>query len=88
MKAILARRAAGACGPLSKAGLASFAALALASVAPLTATAQETEAEGQEVLEEIITTGYRSSLMNSISQKRNATSIVESISAEDIGKRR
>ena len=59
MKAILARRAAGACGPLSKAGLASFAALALASVAPLTATAQETEAEDQELLEEIVTTGSR-----------------------------
>ena len=59
MKATLARRAAGACGPLSKAGLASFAALAMASVAPLTATAQETAAEGQEVLEEIITTGTR-----------------------------
>ncbi len=59
MKAILARRAAGACGPLSKAGLASLAALAMASVAPLSATAQETEAEGQEVLEEIITTGSR-----------------------------
>ncbi|MDJ0904434.1 MAG: TonB-dependent receptor [Woeseiaceae bacterium] len=31
----------------------------MASVAPLTATAQETAAEGQEVLEEIITTGTR-----------------------------
>ena len=50
---------------------------------PQAAVAQDND---EEVIEEIITTGYRSSLMNSISAKRNASSIVESISAEDIGK--
>ena len=40
-------------------GFASLAALAVASVVPLTASAQGTEAEEQEVLEEIITTGTR-----------------------------
>ena len=40
----------------------------------------------QEPIEEIVTTGYRSSLANSIATKRDASSIVEAISAEDIGK--
>ena len=43
-------------------------------------------AQDDEPIEEIVTTGYRSSLANSISTKRDATSIVEAISAEDIGK--
>ncbi|MBT8082490.1 MAG: TonB-dependent receptor [Gammaproteobacteria bacterium] len=63
--------------------LAVAAALPGAMLAPQAAVAQDND---EEVIEEIITTGYRSSLMNSISAKRNASSIVESISAEDIGK--
>ena len=56
MNPILSRRTAGACRPLCKFGFASFAALALASVAPLAANAQDAE---EEVLEEIVTTGTR-----------------------------
>ena len=64
--------------------LAVAAALPGAMMAPV-AMAQDANDE-EEVIEEIITTGYRSSLMNAIATKRDATSIVESISAEDIGK--
>ncbi|HSG97229.1 MAG TPA: hypothetical protein VLA11_04500, partial [Woeseiaceae bacterium] len=51
--------------------------------APQVAMAQDAD---DEYIEEIITTGYRSSLVNSIANKRDAASIVETISAEDIGK--
>jgi iron complex outermembrane recepter protein len=36
--------------------------------------------------DEIIVTGFRSSIANSVATKRNAKSIVEAVSAEDIGK--
>jgi iron complex outermembrane recepter protein len=36
--------------------------------------------------DEIIVTGFRSSLENSVATKRNAQSIIEAVSAEDIGK--
>ncbi|NOX82381.1 MAG: TonB-dependent receptor [Alphaproteobacteria bacterium] len=36
--------------------------------------------------DEIVVTGFRSSLENSVATKRNAKSIVEAVSAEDIGK--
>ncbi|WP_323847415.1 TonB-dependent receptor [Microbulbifer magnicolonia] len=43
--------------------------------------------EGQEAaLEEVTVTGFRKSVMDSISTKRDAKAVVESISAEDIGK--
>ena len=64
--------------------LAVAAALPGAMMAPV-ALAQDADDE-EEVIEEIVTTGYRSSLMNSISTKRDSASIVEAISAEDIGK--
>ncbi len=41
---------------------------------------------GGDVLEEIVVSGFRQSLQASIEQKRNATQIVEVITAEDIGK--
>jgi iron complex outermembrane receptor protein len=52
---------------------------------PTAAMAQDAGTDG-EVIEEIVTTGYRQSLMNSIATKRDSSSIVEAISAEDIGK--
>ncbi len=55
MNPIIARRASGTCRPLCKFGFASFAALALTSVAPSAAYAQ---ADGEE-LEEITVTGSR-----------------------------
>ena len=39
-----------------------------------------------EVMEEVVVTGYRKSLIDSIENKRFNSSVIESISAEDIGK--
>ncbi len=63
--------------------MAVAAALPAAMAMPMTSFAQDAD---DEVIEEIIATGYRSSLMNSIATKRDASSIVEAISSEDIGK--
>ncbi|MFV3130257.1 TonB-dependent receptor [Niveispirillum sp. KHB5.9] len=45
-----------------------------------------TAGAGGDVLEEIIVSGFRQSIQASLEQKRNATQIVEVITAEDIGK--
>lgn len=45
---------------------------------------EEQEADRQ-IMEEVLITGFRTSLISSIDAKRNADSIVESISASDIG---
>lgn len=50
------------------------------------AAASEATEEGEAVLNTVTVTGIRSSIQNSLATKRNATSIVEAISAEDIGK--
>lgn len=65
--------------------LAVAAALPGVMSMPMTAYAQD--AEDDEVIEEIVTYGkYRASLVDAISTKRNSATIVEAISAEDIGK--
>ena len=51
-------------------------------LAPASAVAQGSD----EVIEEIVTVGIRSSLMNSMNTKREAKGVVDAISAEDIGK--
>ena len=48
-------------------------------------TAEQQPAEGA-VASSVVVTGYRTSLRNAIQQKRTSDQIVESISAEDIGK--
>lgn len=50
------------------------------------APAAASPAAGDGLLEEIIVSGFRQSIQASIEQKRNATQIVEVITAEDIGK--
>lgn len=62
-------------------------AIALLSGAAHAQTADETpaSAEAQDG-EEIVVTGYRASLAAAIETKRNANSIIDSISAEDVGK--
>lgn len=50
------------------------------------APAAAAPAEGGALLEEIIVSGFRQSIQASLEQKRNATQIVEVITAEDIGK--
>lgn len=65
--------------------LAVAAALPGAMMLPTAAIAQD-EGE-QEVIEEIVSYGkFRRSLVDSISTKRDSSTIVEAISAEDIGK--
>ena len=64
--------------------LAVAAALPGAMAMPMAAHAQDAE---DEVIEEIVTYGkFRASLVDAISSKRNSSTIVEAISAEDIGK--
>jgi TonB-dependent receptor len=64
----------------SKTPLAAGVALALGATALTPAVAQE------EVMEEIVTVGIRSSLISSMNTKRSAKGVVEAITAEDIGK--
>jgi iron complex outermembrane recepter protein len=73
----------------SKLGL-TVSALALAASLPAMALAQDTpaaeEPAQEEEGEEIVVTGIRAGLATSINTKRDNTSIVEAVSAEDIGK--
>ncbi len=65
----------------------SVLSLAIAAALPSAVYAQTGQAEDQpRVLEEVVITGFRQSLQNSIDIKTNSSSIVEAISAEDIGK--
>lgn len=52
--------------------------------APQAGTAQDPAAEGEEG--EILVTGYRASIEESLSQKRQANAFVDVITAEDVGK--
>ena len=63
--------------------------LSLMVLLPLSMTtsisAQEEESEDSAV-EEVVTTGIRSSLIDAISIKRDNVGVVDAITAEDIGK--
>lgn len=65
-----------------KTPLATGVAIALGA----TAFSPVAVAQNEEVIEEIVTVGIRSSLMNSMNTKRDARGVVDAISAEDIGK--
>lgn len=65
----------------------AIAAAMIAATLPAAAWAQDAApAEDNASADTIVVTGYRASLLNAINQKRNAEQIVESVSAEDIGK--
>jgi len=68
--------------------LAVAAALPGAMVLSSSALAQQADDydAADEVIEEVVTTGFRSSLRNAMMMKQNSESIVEAITAEDIGK--
>ena len=75
----------------SAVSLAVAAALPSAMVLSTSVSAQEAASEAaaaydDEIIEEVVTTGYRQSLATSIATKRDSSSIVEAISSEDIGK--
>ena len=63
--------------------LSTCIAAAIAGVAAPSVMAQS---DDDSVLEEVVVTGYRASIRDSIDQKRFSDVVVESISAEDIGK--
>ena len=63
--------------------LAVAAAIPGLMMLPSSAMAQD---DSEEVIEEIITTGFRGSLRDAMLLKQNSESIVEAITAEDIGK--
>lgn len=59
--------------------------LALVSTMALVSGSQTVYAQADQP-EEIVITGFRASLQNSIAEKQNSSSIVEAVYAEDIGK--
>lgn len=64
----------------------SALAIAISAIAlPSAALAQDAPA-GEAAADEIIVTGFRASLENAVNKKKSSDQIVESVSAEDIGK--
>ena len=61
------------------------AAVALAIGSMSTATAQAEDAQADQIIEEIVVTGIRGSLIKSMDRKRYADGVVDSITAEDNG---
>lgn len=68
---------------LAGAAIGAIGLMALAGAAAAQDARQEPEATE---IDEVIVTGIRASIQNSIAAKRNETSIVEVVTAEDIGK--
>jgi len=69
-------------------GAATFMALAVTGTPVMAQQADEQAAaavEGEDEGEAIVVTGIRHSIQSSLDAKRNATSIVEVITAEDLG---
>ena len=78
-------------GKRSAVSIAVAATLSGVMALPTTLRAQDIDEEGREVdgqvIEEVITYGqYRASLVDAIGTKRDSSTIVDAISAEDIGK--
>ncbi|MFZ5610335.1 MAG: TonB-dependent receptor [Pseudomonadota bacterium] len=69
-------------------GFASALAMAPAALAQATSEPVDQQAKAKEEaeLEEIVVTGFRKSITDSIATKRSSSSIVEAVSAEEIGK--
>ena len=61
--------------------------LALATTMAMVAGSQTVYAQGQkaEEVEEVTVTGFRQSVLNAIDAKRNSDTVIEAISADDIG---
>ena len=66
---------------------ASSLALAVAATLATTATAQTTDAQGaaESDADDIVVTGFRASLQSAQARKKQADTVIDSISAEDIG---
>ena len=63
--------------------LAVSVALGAVAIAPV--AAQQNETANDQVMEEVVVTGIRSSLKRAMDTKRDATGVVDAITAEDIG---
>jgi iron complex outermembrane recepter protein len=63
-----------------------YACAGTTMILALPAGAQETPAAEGEALEEVIVSGFRSSLEKSLEVKRTSTNFTDSISSEDVGK--
>ena len=59
--------------------------VALGAVAAAPVAAQQSENANDQVMEEVVVTGIRSSLKRAMDTKRDATGVVDAITAEDIG---
>ncbi len=60
-------------------------ALSISLTSSISVSAQEDEEVAEEPIEEIVVTGSRATIQNSIAVKRNSDQIVEALSADDIG---
>lgn len=69
-----------------RARLLTGAATGLALIAAAGAASAQATAKAEQAADEVVVTGLRASIQNSIAVKKKETSIVEVISAEDIGK--
>ena len=65
---------------------ASAVAITVAIASPGVVWAQATTPATADTVDELVVTGIRAGIQNSINIKKNETSIVEAVSAEDIGK--
>ncbi|MEX0298869.1 MAG: TonB-dependent receptor [Kordiimonas sp.] len=66
--------------------LASCSIAAVLAASPAQTVMAQTTADTDTEFDEIVVTGIRSSLINSVGVKRNADTVVDAITAEDIGK--
>ncbi|MEP9402282.1 TonB-dependent receptor [Sphingomonas sp. VNH70] len=79
-------------GALIAAGMAFGGQVAFAQTTTTTPAPEVAQADGTDPTatadqgEEIVVTGFRASLENAVAEKKNRDQVVESISAEDIGK--
>lgn len=73
-------------GSVSVAALIAFAAPAIAQTDPAATQATPAESTDQQSQDEIVVTGVRASLIEGLQNKREATQIIESVVAEDVGK--
>ena len=64
----------------------SAALLTAVSLTTLGVHAQTVTTPKSEVVEEVVVTGFRASLADALDNKRDSNQIIESVSAEDIGK--
>jgi len=66
--------------------VAAFIAMACSGAAAMAAEGPDTPAQGNTELQEVVVTGLRQSLVTSETIKRDASGVVDAITAEDIGK--